>query len=715
MSPRLYGRVDVARYQNGAKALRNCNVLVQGGVIRSYGTRYIAGTKTNAVRSRLIPFIFSRTQAYALEFGNLYMRVFRQDGTRVEISPGVAYEIVTPYTEAMLQALDFTQGADTMFLFHESVPTRRLQRFLDTLWVMEPAAWVNLPVDEIGERFNQVGTLSLATVGAGRTLSVPIAAFVAADVGRTIAAGAGLATITGFTSGTQLTVNITRAFDSVTLAVNTWTMGASPLATLTPSAATPEGGTANLTASADSFTTARHVGAYVGINGGFVRITSVTSPTIAAGVIVKALTGTTAAPADAWTLEFNVWNASDGYPRTGTLWEQRLIAAGSTRFPQTIWGTRTGEYLNFQRGVDDADGFAFTIASDEINPIQYMTGNRSLVAMTVGAEFTLQGGIEKGITPTNVQIRARSNHGCAQVRPVKVGREEIFVQRALRKLRAFAYNAGSDDYTAPDVTILSEHITTSGVRDLAWQKSPEPWLWALREDGNIACLTYELQDENVVAPTLRTNDGADRIDSICVLPDANGGEFLWCISRRVVGGVTVRYVERFEETYRSDCGLLQNLGAGAASAGGYSHLIGRAVDVVADGSYAGRFTVDGAGVVSFGIVAVNVEIGLPYTTRVELLTPELQMQDGTAQGNSMRIGEVTLRFLGSMGGTINGQQLPTRFTDTNTLDEAPETSFGLERLETLGWDRGEAECVIEQTKPLPFHLLSVMRKVSVNS
>jgi hypothetical protein len=725
LSPRLYGRVDVARYQNGAKQLRNANVLVQGGVIRSYGSRYIAGTKNNAVRSRLIPFVFNRTQAYALEFGDQYMRVFRADGTRVETSPGVAYEIATPYTEAMLPALDYCQGADTMFLFHEQVPVQRLQRFLDTLWTMEAAPWVNPPVDEIGERFNQIATLSAATVGAGRTLTVGAGIFSAADNGRTISAGAGLATITAVGSATSLTVTITRDFASTSLAANTWTLGGSPLTTLAPDVSGPVGGGVTLTAGVAAFSTARNVtpGGYIRINGGLIRLTTIPSATSAQGVIVSALSGTTQAQSDAWSLEFSVWNSLDGYPRSGTLWEQRLIAAGSTRFPQTVWGTRSAEYLNFQRGVNDDDGFAFTIATDEVNPIQYITGGRTLIALTGGGEFTLQGGVEKPITPTNVQIRPRSNHGCAQVRPAKVGREQVFVQVNKRKLRAFSYNASNDDYTAPDITVLSEHITLTGIRELAWQKTPEPWLWALREDGSLACCTYELQDENVVAWTLRTNAGSDRIDSICVLPDGAGGENLWTITRRVVNGATVRYVERFQSDYLSDGGLRQDLSVvipgigvvGGSVAGGYAHLVGRQVDVVGDGSYLGRFTVDGSGLVTFGTASRIVEIGLPYTTTVELLTPELQMQDGTAQGNSMRIGEITLRFLGTVGGRINGQQIPTRTLDTNTLDAAPESTVGLERIENLGWDRGEAACVIEQDVPLPFYLLSVVRKVTANS
>lgn len=793
LSPRMYGRVDVARYQNGARQIRNGRVLLQGGVIRDWGTRYLGQTHNMAVTGRLVPFVFNRSQAFMLEWGNLTLRIWRANGTLVESSPGVPYVLTTPYTSAQVAEFDYTQGADTMILWHESVAPYRLVRYADDNWLLEAVPFVDMPTDEIGERISVTGTLSAATVGTGRTLTAAAARFKPADVGRSVTAGAGLATITAYTSTTQVTVTITRAFAGTSLAANGWIIGESPRATATPSAVGPVGGTVNLTAGSstlgavkvigglswtggtvtvtctghgyatsdvvvvsgvdvpafngtftitvvdpNTFTysggnatppstlgqvqkvqpapgcwKAEHVGAYVRINGGLLKIASLTSDTIAVCTVLIALSGTTAAPADAWAMEFAVWNAVDGYPRTGTLWEQRLVAGGSPRYPQTVWGSWTGERFNFARGVADDQGFAFTLPSDEVNPIAWIASVRTLVALTLGGEFTLQGGIEKPITPTNIQIRARSNHGCALVRPVRVGREEIFVQRAARKVRALSYNATNDDYAAPEITSLAEHVTVSGVRELAWQRSPEPWLYARLADGTLSICTYELQDENVVA-WVRRDFGTDACEAIAQLPDSDGNETVWTIVRRTVSGATRRYVERFSSQAYADAELALTSGTPATVWSGLSHLEGRTVDVVADESDAGQFTVAG-GSITLTQAASSVRIGLPFTTRVEMLTPELQMGEGSAQGNSMRIGEVTLRFLETTGGKVNGQVIPARQLDTPTLDLPPSSLTGLERVETLGWDRGEAELVIEQDRPMPFHLLNVVRKVTVNT
>ena len=537
LSPRVHGRVDIDRYPNGAKRIENAIVSVQGGARRRPGLRYRATTKDSARVSRMIPFVFSRTQAYGLEFGHNYMRVYR-DGAQV----AGPYEIATPYTDTMLAALDYEQNADSMFLTHPDVPVQRLQRFADNLWVIAAAPWVTEPYDEIGHRFAGITlTLSLATVGAGRTATASGAAFLAGDVGRTIAYQGGLATITAFTSATVVTVTITVAFAGTVQPAGLWDIQGSPQTQITPSVATPVGGAITLTAVVDTFR-ATDVGRFVQINSGLVLITAFTTALSVTGTIRQVLSAAVAAPANAWVLNGPVWSASRGYPTTVTFHEQRLILAGSAAYPQTVWGTKTGEVLNFEQGTKDDDGFAFTLASGEVNPIAYVSSGRALLALTYGGEFTLEAGIEKPITPTNVRIRQRSNHGCALVRPVTVKREQLFVQRAGRKVRSLAYAVSSDEFESPDLTVLSEHITAPSVVEMAWQQEPDAILWAVRSDGVLAAATFD-RDQQVTAWVRQITDGV--VESLCSVPTTTS-DLTYAIVRRTVSGSTVRYVETFE-------------------------------------------------------------------------------------------------------------------------------------------------------------------------
>jgi hypothetical protein len=213
LSPRLLGRVDIARYGNALATCENAYPLVHGGANRTPGTRYIAETKTSAKKSRMVPFVFSLTQAYALEFGDLYMRVYKDLGQ--VLSGGLPYEIAMPYAEADLPEIDYAQSADTMFIFHPSKPTVKLSRSGHAAWKQGNFPFTVEAHDEVGITPNTICTLSAATVGVGRVATATAATFLASDVGRQITSGDGVFTITGFTDTTHVTGDITVAFAGV--------------------------------------------------------------------------------------------------------------------------------------------------------------------------------------------------------------------------------------------------------------------------------------------------------------------------------------------------------------------------------------------------------------------------------------------------------------------------------------------------------------------
>lgn len=815
VSPKCYGRFDVARYQNGAESLENCIVDIQGAANRRQGTQFIAAAKLDGQRCMLVPFVFSTTQSYLLEFGHNYVRFYLASGGQI-LAGGVPYELATPWTEAMLADLDYTQGADTMFLFHPDVPTQTLKRLASDNWSLQPAAWTVQPFDEVGDRFGVTLTLSDATVGTGRTLTAGGSVFLSADVGRRITGpGSGQALITGYTSATQVTADVTEAFASTTIAGNEWVLQDSPQGSLKPSAKDPVGaeitltfeesttvtlgptqaiaglahdgvstvtvtvpghgfasgqtvqidgcdptgynGTYSITVlDVDTFTytrspnpgaavtlgTARSsssstttvegwrsqdVGKFIEINSGLVQLTAVDSPTVARGVIKKELSADVAAPANGWILESSVWSSFDGYPRTGAFYEQRLVTAGSRRFPQGIWGSRNGLYYDFTQGTDDDEGFTFELPSTgQINPIIRMVAATVLLPLTFGAEFTLHGGVEKPLTPTNVQIRGRSVYGCNQVKPVRIGAEVLFVQRANRKVRALSYDPDTYAYRAPDLTVLADHITSSGIVAMAYQQEPasqqdelqEPasLLWCVRADGKMAVMTLD-RDEGVTAWTPQSTDGA--YESVACVPRPDGGDETWVVVRRTINGQTRRYVERFEDGYLMDCAVKGSDAVGKATWGGLGHLEGRQVWCKGDGVFMGLYTVAG-GQITLERDAKAVEIGLPYTNQVKMLRPEVQMGDGTAQASMMstsRVLPLVRDTTGCIVDTGDGfpEEIPFRTFGDELLDRPPEIVSGYESVGTLGWHQSDSPLTLIQDKPYPFHLLAVVREITFNS
>lgn len=215
LTPRMKGRVDVARYQNGAEEIENAIVSVHGGAERRPGLRYLATAKFSGTKAaRMIEYVFNRDQAYALEFDEGFIRFFTSTGAvilKADLSGPL--ELTSPYTESQLPDVTYVQGADTMFLFHPDVPTQRLRRINATTWTIQPVPWVTEPFAEIGLTPNSTLSLSAITVGAGRTftagsatvpdapvIGTPVALNAAVNVHFTPPANNGGLPITGYTA-----------------------------------------------------------------------------------------------------------------------------------------------------------------------------------------------------------------------------------------------------------------------------------------------------------------------------------------------------------------------------------------------------------------------------------------------------------------------------------------------------------------------------------
>ena len=198
--------------------------------------------------------------------------------------------------------------------------------------------------------------------------------------------------------------------------------------------------------------------------------------------------------------------------------------------------------------VADDDAIIYTIASNQVNAIRFLASTRTLIIGTAGGEFAVTGGGDNNaITPTNIMIKKQSNHGAANVDGISVGNATLFLQRAKRKIRELAYNFDVDGYTAPDLTILAEHITEGGIVEMAYQEEPLAIIWCVRGDGELVALTYQREQE-VVAWHRHVFGGAFGTgkavcESVAVIPTEDSEYELYMIIKRTINGATKRYVE----------------------------------------------------------------------------------------------------------------------------------------------------------------------------
>ena len=678
LSPRVLARVDVSRYQNGCEVVQNMVIQPPGGARRRGGWHYVSEVKDSSKKVRLVPFQFNVVQAFVLEFGDQYMRVFTNKGQVIHTvsttsawatntaynvadfvnnngqvyrcilahtssssdEPGVgvnwqtywaqddSYEIVSPYREADLPQLKWAQTGDIMYLAHPNYPLYKLTRKALTDWTLAKAAVVNGPFLDVNDD-------------------------------------------------------------------TSWT--------ITPSATT---GTVTLTASKDTWVS-DHVGAYWYLRhsgvAGYVEITGYTDPRTVTAQVRQTLGGTTAT--SEWAE--GAWSEVQGYPYAVCFFQERLFAVGSDGRPDSVWSSAVGDFEDFGIGTNDSDAVVYEILTNLVNVLLWVTPLQQALAVgSAGAEFTLRGaGDNQPITPTSVIAAQETAWGSADHQPINVSTDVLFMTRSKRKVRVLSPGFGVDRPSARDLTFIADHITTGGLVEMAYAQDPDSVLWCVRSDGVLVGATYEPLEE-VLGWHQHPTDG--KVESITVIPYGEESQ-LWACVQRTINGATKRYIEFLDPDLNTDSALTYS-GSATSVVSGLDHLEGKTVKIRADGAEHPDRTVSG-GQVTLDYRASAVEVGLRYLSKLRPVRLDVGNPAGTAQGRKKRWSEIFVRVDSSAYPTINGKVPPTR-SGSDTMDQPPPLVTGDIKVHSLGWSR-DGYITIESDRPLPLHVLGIFGTLEV--
>jgi hypothetical protein len=144
---------------------------------------------------------------------------------------------------------------------------------------------------------------------------------------------------------------------------------------------------------------------------------------------------------------------------------------------------------------------------------------------------------------------ARAATAARTIRAILLNDVLLFLQRRGRKVRELTYNFERDGWVAPDLTVLSEHITEGEIAEMAFQQQPDAILWAVKGDGKLIGMSYE-RDQNVVAWHRHSTDGS--FESVATVYGLSGSDDeVWFAVQRTIGGVSKRYIERFKADNRA--------------------------------------------------------------------------------------------------------------------------------------------------------------------
>lgn len=439
-----------------------------------------------------------------------------------------------------------------------------------------------------------------------------------------------------------------------------------------------------------------------------------------------------------WALDLVYAPGNRGWPSTGTIHEQRLVANGPPGARAVVVGSRTGvySYLNFEEGEDSSDGFLFVLAVENGASIQWL---HSQTFLFVGTTVGLFVQTERPLTPTNVGFSQQSAYTLSTLRGFNVAGEVFCVQRNARQMRRVQYVEALQSWQATDLTSPVEHWfyrraygcenQCKTIVDVAYQNSPDSVLWVLRSDGTLLSLTYERFYD--VAAWAKHSTRRGQIVSIeSFFGGTPGMDGVAMLVVRESDSGSYLMLEVMPETTRNDYQVLadddgewtyqaapvdewpmyldsavEREGDGTAVVETPPRFDGVPVSVVENGVLLGEYTPAGGEIVlPFNTVNESkIFVGLNYKTRIVPVKFE-GAANYTSQSNKVRWTRPVLRLFNSVLPSVNGQVPRERAAGDSVYDEYVRLFTGDIEIANLGFD---GELVIESELPFPFQLSGV--------
>jgi hypothetical protein len=632
-SPTLEGRTDLQRYSAGCRILENFLPMIIGPAVRRAGTIFVAPVRYPDRTTVLLPFQYSAEQAYMLEFGDLYVRFYRNDGPLLEsaktisgatqanpvvltvtghgyannddfeasgvvgmtqlngrrfrvankttntfelhdqhdqpidgtgyspyVSGGSAsrvYTLATTYQEGDLTGLKIAQSEDVLYVTHQEYVPRKLQRYGATNWLLSQLDFIDGPY--LPSNTSQATLTPAAATGAG----IVVQSTTSTAITSTANNGAGAIRVTATNHGwkTGDKVDVAGVTGSPN-ALGTWSVTrVSANAFDLNGSVFDSNGTGGTTK--PHIFEATDVGRLLriaqGSTWGWAKIVSYVS---AVSVTVDIFSSIGTSASTSWRL--GLYSQGGGYPTCVAIYEGRLFLGGCPLTPTRVDGSvaQDSAGVNYETfsptrtdaTVTQAEALQYPMASGDANNVLWMKDDeKGLLVGTLGGEWLIRSNaLGDALTPTNVNAKRSTTYGSYPLsQPVRTGADVIYVQRKQRKVRNLNYTYQTDGFQAGDLSLLSPHVTLTGVGQLAYQAEPQGWVWAVRADGQAVVIGYN-RDENKIGWARIIFGGHQdaamlrpaALESIASIPSPDDvRDEIWAVIRRNINGKTERYVE----------------------------------------------------------------------------------------------------------------------------------------------------------------------------
>lgn len=750
-SPKVFGRADIARYANGAAEIENFLIHEAGGLFSRPGTKFVKEVKTSSDgKVRLETFQFSTSQNYVLEFGDLYVRFYTNEGQLLD--PTNPVEVVTPYTIAQVFDLQFAQSADVLYIVHPSHEPAKLQRTSATTFTLTEIAFSDGPYLPTNVTATSTITPS-ADTGNDITLTASVATFTADMVGGIFRVKDGYVKLDTFTTTTSAKGDVQAKLDGSAGDLNTGAAATDDWA---------EGAWSNENGFPSAVTFHEQRLAFAG---------STNNPqTVWASVVAEfenMTAGTNASDAYIYTIATTQVNAIrwlDSGPKSlqmGTSGGTFAMSSGATNVPitptnvivqrDTTYGSalilprRIGNFIYYvQRDLKTIRelGFDFDIDANQADDITLLADH---IAGTISTSKFIQTAYQQ--SPNN-RLWCIRNDGEIAVLTRQIRQEVTAWSRVKAGNDAIGFGIIESIAVIPVIdgddqvwVSVKREINGSTVRYIEFMM---PENYDAQHDSFFVDSGLSLDNAVTITGATKANpvvitaashgfsDGDTvRITDVVGMVELNGNSYK----------VANKATNTFELTDSSDVNIdgtafTTYISGGevrvkVTSISGLTHLEGETVAVLGDGAPQTSQVV-ASGAITLASAASLVHVGLPYTPKLKTLPIEFGSATGTGIGKTKRIYKMILQLhrsvgfqfgevtdnLGSLGFTFGASQdaLDTFiFRTTSTPTGIPPTLVTGDEEMTFPSDwENVGQVLIQQPQPLPLNVLAIVLFVDLS-
>lgn len=495
ISQELFSRLDLQKLDSGLKQCENFVIRPSGGAVYRVGTKYIAETKYKNKTVKLVPFVYNRTDGLCLEFGDKYIR-FYKDGIPVLSNDGSVYEIATPYEEKDVMNLSYAQDKNNLYIAHQKYAPSVLTRIGDNLWELKELT--------LNPTVETVSTVSIEKTTAKKSDDIVefekwqyAVSIVYDDDIESFAKESGV---------------ITSDIDLLNQPIKvTWTVPDSV-----------------------NLDKVKQFNIYRIKAGEFYQCYTEYPKANERSYTVKDISfsqDATHSPKEKFE-DFDV----DNYPAVVGVWNQRLVFGNTPKKPSTFWMSRAGQLEDFAGTIlqTAADPISLTLNSGTLDAIVGFIPLDNLILLTEGKIWRIT-----GTAADNMSAYIESYTGSSSIKPTATKKSAMFVDSSLNSVSDFVYSDELNGYTGQNLDLLArELIDGYTISDLAFKDTPYGVLYCVRDDGVLLGLTY-LREQNIYAwHKHTTKDG--KFVAVCSV-DKNKQDNVYCTVNR--DGVI--YIEMF--------------------------------------------------------------------------------------------------------------------------------------------------------------------------